>query len=207
MSSPKTDTPLAFEHQQILLRVAAASIEHGLSHRKPLMVDPGAYPAELRAKRATFVTIEIEGTLRGCIGTLEATQPLVVDVAQNAYAAAFHEPRFLPLTMEEFRQIDIHISLLHPPVPMPVGSEKELIDRVRPGIDGLILEERGRRGTLLPSAWDSLPTPTEFVEHLKLKAGLPPDYWSCTLRIHRYTTEVIPSEPIGPSERTSSRTD
>lgn len=193
MCSSETERRLPAEHQKTLLRVASLSIEHGLKHREPLSVNPGDYPEELRAPRATFVTLEIAGALRGCIGSLHAVRPLVADVAHNAYAAAFHEPRFPPLTAQEFERVDIHISLLNPPEQMRVASEEELLRQVRPFIDGLILEEKGRRGTLLPSAWDVLPDPADFVRQIKLKAGLPADYWSSALKVWRYTADYIPS--------------
>lgn len=139
--------------------------------------------------RATFVTLEIGGALRGCIGVLEAIRPLVVDVARNAFAAAFEDPRFPRLTRAELPRLDIHISVLTPPEPMHFDSEADLLRQIRPGIDGLILEDRGRRGTFLPSVWEQLPKPDEFFEHLRHKAGLPGGYWSETLIVSRYTTE------------------
>lgn len=173
----------------MLLAVAAQSIEHGLNQGAALEPDPHEYPAALQAERATFVTLQIDGELRGCIGVLEAIRPLVVDAARNAYAAAFKDPRFPPLTRAELPRLDIHISVLSPSDPMHFGSESDLLGQIRPGIDGLILEDRGRRGTFLPSVWEQLPNPADFVEHLRHKAGLPSRYWSETLRVSRYTTE------------------
>ncbi|UHD15218.1 AmmeMemoRadiSam system protein A [Thiocapsa bogorovii] len=173
----------------MLLGVAARSIEHGLNQGSPLEPDPRDYPDALQAERATFVTLEIHGALRGCIGMLEAIRPLVLDVAHNAFAAAFRDPRFPPLTRAELPRIEIHISVLTPPQTMRFSSEADLLGQIRPGIDGLILEDRGRRGTFLPSVWEQLPDPREFLEHLRYKAGLPGGYWSDTLAVSRYTTE------------------
>lgn len=150
---------------------------------------PANYPETLQQPRATFVTLNIHENLRGCIGTLEAHQALVSDVAHNAHAAAFHDPRFPPLSQREFKDIEIHISILSPPEPMQFTSEADLLKQIRPGIDGLLLEENHHRGTFLPSVWESLHTTQDFLTHLKYKAGLPADYWSDTIKVSRYTTE------------------
>ena len=173
----------------MLLAVAAQSIEHGLNQGHPLEPDPHDYPAALQAERATFVTLEIQGVLRGCVGVLEAARPLVLDVARNAFAAAFEDPRFPPLTRAELSRLDIHLSVLSPSEPMHLRSESALLGQIRPGIDGLILEDQGRRGTFLPSVWEQLPDPADFFEQLRHKAGLPSRYWSETLAVSRYTTE------------------
>jgi len=147
------------------------------------------YSPALQQERATFVTLNINSELRGCIGTLEAHEPLVIDVANNARSAAFHDPRFEPLTQAEFERLQIHISILGIPEPMEFNSEQNLIEQLQPGIDGLILSAAGRRGTFLPSVWESLKTSEEFFKHLKLKAGLPPTFWSDDIKVERYTTE------------------
>jgi AmmeMemoRadiSam system protein B/AmmeMemoRadiSam system protein A len=185
----------------VLLRVAADSIVYGLEHHVGLPVDPAGYAPALRPPRATFVTLHLDGALRGCIGTLQAMRPLVADVSANAYAAAFTDPRFLPVTAEQAPHLDIHISILSAPEPVHFTSPADLLRQLRPGVDGLILEEpgpatgwggpRGRRGTFLPAVWESLPEPADFLLHLKLKAGLPADYWSDTLRLWRYTAESV----------------
>lgn len=189
MSSTEASATYRDMERRLLLAIAAQSIEHGLNQDCPLAPDPNEYPEALRAIRATFVTLQIGGALRGCIGVLEAIRPLVVDVAHNAFAAAFEDPRFPPLTRAELPGLDIHISVLTPPEAMHVDSEADLLRQIRPGVDGLILEDRGRRGTFLPSVWEQLPTPADFLEHLRHKAGLPGGYWSETLSVSRYTTE------------------
>jgi uncharacterized protein len=173
----------------ILLDIAARSIAHGLEHQRPLELDPDDYPEPLRAGRATFVTLERHADLRGCIGVLDAFRPLVVDVAQNAFAAAFEDPRFPPLRAPEYPELTLKLSVLTPAEPLVFGSEAELLARIRPGIDGLILSDGGRRGTFLPSVWEQLPDPRDFLDHLKRKAGLPLGYWSDSLRVARYGTE------------------
>ncbi len=177
------------ERQQQLLDLAEASIRHGLDHGRPLNPEPDEYPAIPTQAGASFVTLHRHGELRGCIGSLEAHQPLLVDVAHNAFAAAFSDPRFPPLEKSELPGLEMHISLLSPTTPIHFQSEAELLRQLRPGEDGLVLEEGRHRGTFLPSVWQQLPTAELFLRHLKQKAGLPPDYWSHTLRVSRYTTE------------------
>lgn len=174
-----------------LRAITRASIRHGFAYGRPLGINPAELSPVLQAEGATFVTLEIAGELRGCIGTLEAWRPLAVDVSHNAYAAAFRDPRFPPLAPAEEDRIDIHISLLSRPQPLTVRDEADLLRQLRPGIDGLILSEGNRRGTFLPSVWEQLPDPRDFLAHLKRKAGLPPAHWSATIRVERYTSDVI----------------
>jgi len=172
-----------------LLQVALASIEAGLETGSPLQVNPDAYPPALSARRASFVTLKRNGDLRGCIGSLAPVSSLVEDVARNAFAAAFRDPRFPPLAAAELEELELGISVLGPTEPVEFGSEVDLRGMLRPGIDGLVLQDGRHRGTFLPAVWESLPKPADFLDHLKQKAGLPRDYWSDTLEIKRYTTE------------------
>lgn len=175
--------------RELLLALARQAIAHGLAHGRAPAVDPGDFPPALRENGAAFVTLEIADELRGCIGTLEAYRPLVVDVAHNAFAAAFRDPRFPPLAAREQAQLDIHVSVLSPPSPLPVRDEADLLRQLRPGVDGLILAENSRRATFLPSVWEQLPDARDFLAHLKRKGGWPPGYWSAAMRVERYTTE------------------
>ncbi|MGR9013138.1 MAG: AmmeMemoRadiSam system protein A [Gammaproteobacteria bacterium] len=179
------------ENQQRLLDLAKSSIQHGLKTGGPIKIDLSDYPQELAEPRATFVTLEINNQLRGCIGMLEAVRPLAEDIAENAYSAAFKDPRFPPLEAHELDKLAVHLSILTPAEPVTFSSEQDLIAQLQPGIDGLILEEGRRRGTFLPSVWESLPEPEQFLRHLKQKAGLPLDYWSTNIRIYRYQAEII----------------
>ena len=183
---------LSPEHRDALLRVASASIEHGLDQGVPLPIDPEDHAEPLRATRACFVTLKRHARLRGCIGHLQAIQPLVRDVAENAFKAAFRDPRFPPLSRVELAGLDLHISILTPAEPMTFRSQRDLLTQIRPGIDGLILEEGTHRGTFLPSVWESLPQPETFLRELLQKAGLRPDYWSDGIRVYRYATESFP---------------
>lgn len=145
----------------------------------------GALP-ELAEPGATFVTLTQAGQLRGCIGSLEAYRPLAADIAENAVAAAFHDPRFSPLSAEEFARTNVEVSLLTPAEPITFSDEADALSRLRPGIDGVILTRGRRRATFLPQVWESLPTPKQFMAQLKLKAGLPADYWDEQITLDRY---------------------
>lgn len=179
------------DERRLLREMARQSIEHGLDRGRALQPEPDDYPQRLREWRASFVTLEYQGGLRGCVGALEACQPLVCDVAEHAYAAAFNDPRFPPLSLLEATDIELHISVLTPPEPLTCASETELLARLQPGLDGLILYEQTRRATFLPAVWDDLPDPHEFLAYLKRKAGLTPDYWSAELRFERYRAESL----------------
>jgi AmmeMemoRadiSam system protein A len=191
MSLDKTGCTVSAEHQAFLLALAKGSIRHGLNKGKPIPIEMDELPLELTVKRATFVTLEKKGALRGCIGCLEAVRPLAADIAANAYAAAFRDPRFPPVAEPEIDELEIHLSLLTPAEPIAFSSEADLISQLVPEIDGLILEEGPMRGTFLPSVWETLPEPEAFIRHLKRKAGLPAQYWSTTLKIYRYRSETI----------------
>ena len=177
------------DEQATLLSVALDSINSGLHHGKPVRLNSADYSTHLAAQRASFVTLKLGETLRGCIGTLEARSSLVESIADNAYAAAFSDPRFPALDASEVEDLIIEVSVLSPLEPVSVTSEQELLEKMRPGEAGWLLQENGYRGTFLPSVWESLGEPAEFLRHLKVKAGLAPDYWSDTLQIWRYTTD------------------
>jgi len=140
----------------------------------------------LRCLGATFVTLRRDGELRGCIGTLSAQRELADDVRRHALAAAFRDPRFEPLRVEEFAQLEIEVSLLDAARPLAAGSEAEVHAALRPGVDGVLLEWRGRSATFLPQVWEQLPQPGEFMAALKHKAGLPADFWAEDLRLSCY---------------------
>jgi AmmeMemoRadiSam system protein A len=184
-------TSLTAAQQQQLLALAKSSIEAGLQTGRPLRINLADYTVPLREKRATFVTLQKNKQLRGCIGRLEATRPLVEDVVENAFCAAFQDPRFPPLSRDEVDALAIHLSLLTPAEPLVFTSEPDLLRQLQPGIDGLILEAGFHRGTFLPSVWESLPDPKQFLRHLKQKAGLAADYWSDEIKLSRYRTETI----------------
>jgi AmmeMemoRadiSam system protein A len=142
--------------------------------------------ASLDQHCASFVTLKQDDKLRGCVGSVHRTRALRDDVRVNAVAAAFRDPRFAPLEARELPTVSLEVSVLSAEERIEVASEEELIARLRPGIDGLIMEFGTHRATLLPQVWQQLPDPREFLATLKLKAGLPEDFWSPRLILIRY---------------------
>jgi hypothetical protein len=148
-------------------------------------VDAPDHPS-LNAPGATFVTLFSQGALRGCVGSLEATLALGIDVQSNAFAAAFRDPRFAPLSRSEFAHTRFEVSLLGPSSPIVAASEAEAIAALVPHRDGVTLTWGGRRATLLPQVWANLPDRGAFLRALKHKAGLPADFWTLDVRLERY---------------------
>ncbi|WMN89016.1 AmmeMemoRadiSam system protein A [Vibrio parahaemolyticus] len=146
---------------------------------------------ELLKPAACFVTLQHHGKLRGCIGSLEANEPLWLNVCKNAYASGFQDSRFLPLTLSDRSGLNVDISVLSNLKPLTNHGEATLLATLRPGIDGLLLEDEWHRAVFLPSVWEVLPTPEQFVRALKRKGGWPETYWDEDIVIHRFTTSVI----------------
>jgi uncharacterized protein len=180
---------LAPEQRFELLTLARASIEAALARGELAPYQNAPMNPELDRPGASFVTLRVGEDLRGCCGTIEATRPLHVDVWNNAWASAFADPRFPALTPEEWNATGIEISVLSEPEPCDVRSELELLELLRPGIDGVILQAGDRRSTFLPAVWEQLPDAQQFIRHLKLKAGWPADFWPADMQVWRYTTE------------------
>jgi AmmeMemoRadiSam system protein B/AmmeMemoRadiSam system protein A len=159
-------------HAKRLLRTAAASLRYALRHGKAPAVDVAKLPPPLAEKAATFVTLRHEERLRGCIGTVEAVRPLAVDAVANTFGAAFRDPRFDPLDPDDLRGLSLSISILSPRRRLSFRDETDLLLRLRPGRDGLLIYNGARRGVFLPQVWESLPAPDAFLDHLKDKAGI-----------------------------------
>ncbi|MBM0104538.1 AmmeMemoRadiSam system protein A [Steroidobacter sp. S1-65] len=172
-----------------LLALARASVEAALPSGELVPAPGEPFDPELDRPGASFVTLRIGEELRGCCGTIEATRPLHVDVWNNAWASAFADPRFPALTPPEWADAGVQISVLSEPQPCDVRSEAELLEILRPGIDGVILRAGLRRSTFLPAVWEQLPDPRRFIRHLKLKAGWPADFWPADMQVLLYTTE------------------
>ena len=149
------------------------------------------HAAWLDAPGASFVTLTSGrapgGALRGCIGSREARRPLRADVEANAVAAALHDPRFAPLTARELDDTVVEVSVLSAPAALPAADEAELLARLRPGVDGVVLSACGRRATFLPQVWEQLPDPADFLARLRRKAGLPADYWGRDVVVETFT--------------------
>lgn len=180
--SPSTNEPWDQGRGWILLRIARESVADALglgasgTYDEPWLREPGA----------TFVTLRWRGSLRGCVGSIQAYRPLFEDVWRNARASAFHDTRFRPLEREEYAGLSIEVSLLSPPEPMACSCEEEALALLRPGVDGVILEYQQCRGTFLPQVWEQLPDPRDFLDHLRIKAGLRRGFWAPEVRLQRY---------------------
>jgi MEMO1 family protein len=153
-----------------LLGLARSAVEAGLEGKKEVQIPREPW---LQQAGATFVTLKKDGALRGCIGSLQASRPLGVDVIENAIGAAFRDPRFTALSAGEWKGCEVEVSLLTPPKPLRFADEADLLAQIKPGEDGLILECDGRRATFLPQVWEDLPEVRPFLAQLARKAGLP----------------------------------
>lgn len=179
--------------RQQLIKAAVKTIASGLRRGKPPQVELESYPRSLRALRACFVTLKKDGQLRGCVGSLKPHQPLISDVASSAFKAAFGDRRFDALTQDELKDfkngIDLSVSILSHARAFPAASETEAIEKIQPGIDGLILRDQDKGAVFLPQVWESIPEPLAFLSALRRKAGLAPDHWSDSLTMSRFRTE------------------
>ena len=173
-------------HQVDLLRIAAQSVVNGFERGRPLRVLKTRYPQEFQQNAATAVNLYYDGALRGSASSSEPTKPLLEDIADNAYNAAFSDFRFVPLEPEQLKDAEITISILTQPHRIKFSDEKDLLSKVRAGTDGLILRERSNRALFLPQVWETFRTPEEFFSHLKRNAGLSVDYWSPTVKVWRF---------------------
>ncbi len=178
--------------KQIYLDIAREAIAEGLYNRATIDREKIvlAYP-ELGEKGAVFVTLNLYGGLRGCIGSLVAHRPLIDDLIDNARAAAFKDPRFIPLTLTEFDELEIEVSLLSAPRRLEYSSTADLKTKIRPGLDGVVLDLNGYRATFLPQVWEELPTFELFFNHLCHKAGLDGDCLEMHPKIEIYQVEKI----------------
>jgi MEMO1 family protein len=177
--------PSRDEAGRALIALARNAIERSLFETKEIQSDL----PWLRQRGATFVTLTKDGQLRGCIGSLQAERPLATDVAENAVAAAFRDPRFGALAADEWPRCRVEVSLLCAPKLMQFADEADLLEQLEPGVDGVILECDGRRSTFLPQVWESLPDKRAFMAELVKKAGLPADTRLGRCRVSRYRIE------------------
>jgi hypothetical protein len=186
------------EARERLLEAARASLREGPPGGPggPVTAVPAAAAALadsplLRAQRNTFVTLEIDGRLRGCIGSVRPQRSLAEDVCVNARKAAYADPRFTPLAADEIDRLQVSVSVLSHPRPIAADSEERLLEQLRPDADGLILADGERSALFLPSVWRSLPDPRAFVRQLRRKAGLPEQGWTPTMRASRFGAEYF----------------
>ena len=181
---------LSDDDRDRLLHAARAALAFGAEYGRPMAaaLDAGL-PPSLKAMRASFITLRIGDELRGCCGTVTAREPLLLDVAANAYKAGFDDPRFGPMRAAELGRVDVSISVLSTPRPIRFAEEADLLRQIRPDRDGLVVEDGDRRGVFLPSVWERFPVAAQFVDQLKRKAEIAPDHLSEGLRVSRFTAE------------------
>jgi len=176
----------------ILLRIAKTAILHSLDPRyqidKETLIQKYPYLAQ---EGATFVTLNYDKALRGCIGSIIAHKPLIDDIIGNALSAAFHDPRFSPLHVNELSHLDLEVSVLSTPKILEYNNFDDLLTKIRPHIDGLILNDGVYRGTFLPQVWEQLPQPVQFLEHLSYKAGANPSIYKEHPAIYTYTVDAM----------------
>lgn len=177
--------PSHAEQGATLLQLARAAIGHAFQRQ----VRAPADAIWLSANGATFVTLTINGQLRGCIGSIEARRPLHEDVKENALAAAFQDPRFKPLRPSEFDAMRIEVSLLSPAEPIAFTNEASAIAALRPHVDGVVFEYGPHRSVYLPQVWEEIPAPAEFLSHLKQKAGFPKQFWADGIHLMRFRVD------------------
>lgn len=171
-----------------LIGLAEETIAAGVAGVEP-DVDLASWPDWAHRPEATFVTVYTNNSLAGCIGTLTARRPLAQDVAENAFRAAFADPRFPALSSDDLGSMSVHVAVLGPLIAFPVHDEDDLVEKMRVGVDGIVLEAGNRRGTFLPAVWEKLPEPAAFLGHLKRKAGFEPDEWPEDLKVYRFEVE------------------
>lgn len=175
--------------RRALLALARTSIALGLAEGRPARTEAGAWPNALWKDAATFVTLEdARGALRGCRGVVDACRPLPVDIAENAFASAFEDPRFTPVTAQDLGALHLSVSVLTPREALEIENREALREALEPGRDGLVVEAGAQRATFLPKVWEQLRDPEDFLAQLWRKAGLGPDAWPPGLRLWRYRT-------------------
>lgn len=166
------------EEQKILLRLARESVERAVKGEELPPLDLSALPVRLREEGSSFVTLNLHGKLRGCIGSLEPYESLAEDVREHAAGAALKDPRFPPVSEDELGGLEIEISRLTHPIPLEYSDANDLLSKLRPHVDGVILRaDPHRRATFLPQVWEKIPDPAEFLDNLCYKMGLEPDLW------------------------------
>ena len=179
------NAPKNVDHRgNVLLAIARATISEALGECVNEVNESSSW---LQEKGATFVTLTKNQALRGCIGTIEAYRPLLVDIKANAFAAAFRDPRFSPLTADELDLVRVEVSLLSAIQPISFSSEQDALLQLQSGIDGVVFEFGTYRSTFLPQVWGQLPDPVVFMAHLKHKAGLDFDFWDDKIKLYRYS--------------------
>lgn len=189
---------LAADEQQQLLTLARRSLATAVARAPVAKLEPGQLPEPLQASGACFVTLTKAGRLRGCIGEIFASRPLFEAVVANARSAALSDTRFTPVEPDELDELAIEISVLTPPERLVYGSPDELLRKLRPRVDGVVLASQGHRATYLPQVWEQIPDPEQFLRELARKAQLAPEAWKdprvevLTYQVHHFAAPFRP---------------
>ena len=182
--------PLTDQEKNILLRLAREAMEVRVKGKKLPALDNNSLTPQLHENGASFVTLTINAELRGCIGALEAYQPLAEDVREHAIAAALQDPRFPPVDKSELGRIRLEVSRLTAPCLLEYSTGEELLVKLNPYVDGVILKDGFRRATFLPQVWSQIPNPVDFLDHLCAKMGARKNLWRDTkLQVFVYQVE------------------
>ena len=189
MDPSHSPEPLRDADAEVLLDLADTTIATALAGDRPALPPLHALPAALQQPGGVFVTLTVAGELNGCIGTIDGDEPLGHSVPRLALSAAFDDHRLPPLRPADYSRLDIELSLLSRQTPIDVDSRAALLAELRPGHDGVVISAGPRQGLFLPSVWEKLPDPDDFLDHLWLKAGLPPRTWLPDMRASRFTTQ------------------
>lgn len=185
---------LSPEQGQLLVKLARQTLAERFSKRIPQddidALDAALNDSCFQAACGTFVTLTLNGQLRGCIGSLTSDEPIRIGVRRNAINAAFHDPRFSPLNAADFEKVEIEVSILSEPQPLEYRDGADLLKKLRPGLDGVILRKDHASATFLPQVWKQLPQAHDFLSHLCMKAGLAADAWEhAKLEISTYQVQ------------------
>ncbi|MDO8755556.1 MAG: AmmeMemoRadiSam system protein A [Anaerolineales bacterium] len=183
-------TSLTDGEKQTLLRLAREALEHAVKGQAIPRLDTQSLTPTLREHGASFVTLTIHAELRGCIGALEAYQPLAEDVREHAVSAALQDPRYRPIVESELSRIRLEVSRLTAPHLLEYSSSKDLLKKLKPHVDGVILKNDLRRATFLPQVWEKIPDPVDFLDQLCMKMGASKKLWRDTkLQVYVYQVE------------------
>ena len=201
-----SDTPLSpsegfllllSTYAHIMVRTGQQIIRQAVTEKsKEINFNINDYPQPLHVVGGSFITLTIDKNLRGCIGTIRAHRPLILDIAQNSYAAAFRDHRFRPVQASELKTMQMSLSLLTPTEDMSFSSQEDLESQLRPGIDGVIISDGDKGATYLPEVWEGFSDARSFLSSLKKKAGMAEDYWSENFAAKTYQTHKTTPLPF-----------
>jgi AmmeMemoRadiSam system protein A len=188
---PLPDIDLDEIETEVLLEIADAEIVAGLRGHVPTAPDPLDLPEMLRAPVGSFVTLTVRSELNGCVGSIEGFEPLGLSVARHAWSAAFADPRLPALRAVDYAHLTIEVSILSPLAEIAADSRREMLDALRPDVDGLVIAAGRQRAVFLPAVWDAVADPVEFLDRLYMKAGLRPGSWPQDIQAFRFTADKI----------------